>query len=797
MPDVRDGEACWLGGLIRLFVITGLLLLAPGVQPALLAQMQADPAGYATSLERLERTMELVARLQAGLDRTLFDLDALSHELAFEEPEGLQAWVSTNISFQPYRGVLRGAEGTLISGAGNSFDQALLLSRLVSGAGYDTRIVIGELGPEEAEQLLLSAAPAPDSGEWREAALALLTDLQDDQSADDSYLAAIVVTLKQLLEPVQVDEELYVRAGLAAEQLSSVLGESGIDVGGATGHAALLEAAAEYAWLEYRLGENSEWTPLPAALPDGVALPEAHTVLAEAVPAEYVHRLRIEAFAESRQGDDFRVAPVISRWEQPTADLNGRLVSYVNVPSALGELGSEASIGELLEASDFFIPYLDDRMAAGAQAFDLEGNLLDPVLAGSDFAGVFRNVQGGFLDAIGALSGLGFGSPDEDPEPALALTSFWLEYTLIGPGEVEQVHRRELFDLIGADERAAGGSALRGDSRAEAELSLLREDRLMAITGNYRPDWLLNEFFERFLNTRTFLEYALALQYGIQPEVELEQAIDSASPLEHLLTAQQFDAAAQRGGGSSWRSEPTLLVFGSGLSGTREDATVVNSIDIVSNARVSLSASGDFSGADSLLLGVWETFVESDIHVAQAGEAGLERYSAAELLAAPGEDLVVLEPGADARAFGFNGVAAVNASRDLAAGYHLVLPADGAAAEQPAWWRVDAATGETLGVTFDGRGQSLTEYSIKLYDNAFTLVFAVKGLTDCMDGYSSGSPAQACCLLKAHLNNVVGLGIGMHISNALASLVVTMASGLIPNVDPIGRVTGLDCKAFS
>src|SRR5690625_2641207 len=419
MPDVRKVEVSWLGGLIRLFVIIGLLLLAPGVQPALLAQVQADPDGYAAAAERLDRTMELVARLQATLDRTLFDLEALSHELAFEEPEGLQDWVNANIAFQPYRGVLRGAEGTLISGAGNSFDQALLLSQLVSGAGYDTRIVIGELGPEEAEQLLLSAAPAPDSGEWREAALALLTDLQDDQAADDSYRAAIAVTLQQLLEPVQVDEELYVRAGLAAEQLSSVLGESGVTVGGATGHAALLEAAAEYAWLEYRLGENSEWTPLPAALPDGVALPEAHTVLAESVPAEYVHRLRIEAFAESKQGDDFEVTPVISRWEQPTADLNGRLVSYVNVPSALGELGSEASIGELLAASEFFIPYLDDRMAAGAQAFDLEGNLLDPVLAGSDFAGVFRNVQGGFMDAIGVLSGLGFGPSDEDPEPAL------------------------------------------------------------------------------------------------------------------------------------------------------------------------------------------------------------------------------------------------------------------------------------------------------------------------------------------------------------------------------------------
>src|SRR5690606_14602704 len=135
--------------------------------------------------------------------------------------------------------------------------------------------------------------------------------------------------------------------------------------------------------------------------------------------------------------------------------------------------------------------------------------------------------------------------------------------TLVAPGETETVYERQLVDMIGADERAAGGMAFLGDSREEAELKLMREERLMAITGDYRAEWVLDEFFARFLNTRTFLEYLLALQYGVQTDIQLEAAIDSASPLEHLLTSQVFDAAARSQDSLSWRAEPTLLVFGS------------------------------------------------------------------------------------------------------------------------------------------------------------------------------------------------------------------------------------------
>ncbi len=791
---------------VKVFIVLGMLLLTPGMQPALLAQARADVSGFEAARARLNETLDLVEQLRAALDRRLFDLDALAFELAFEEPEGLRDWLSENIAYQPYRGVLRGAEGTLISGAGNSFDQALLLENLLRNAGYDTRIMVGELSEADARTLLATTAAAPDDGNWREAAAAVLNELDGLTGEHGLDYAAVASALRQLLAPVEVDAQLLGRAELAAGQLTAALAAHGVELGSPAALTELIEAAAEHAWVEYRLGEGADWTPLPASLPAGIGLPEAHTELLGEVPGEYVHRLRIEAFAESKEGDTLEVNPVMGRWEMPTAYLNGQIVSYANAPSALGELGAGAPIGDILDASDFFIPFVDDSIAAGAVAFDLEGSLLAPDAATDQAAGVFRNVRGGFMSALGALSGLGGGADSEDDGPPLALTRFWLEYTLIAPGETVTVHERQLMDMIGADERAAGGRAFLGDSREEAELKLMREERLMAITGDYRPEWVLDEFFARFLNTRTFLEYVLALQYGVPTDIQLESAIGSASPLEHLLTSQVFDAVARSQDSLSWRAEPTLLVFGSGLSGTRADPVAVSSIDIVSNARATLSGSGlELAAGDGMLLGVWETFVESDVQASQSAEAEVIRFSAAEAIAAAlaaGSDLTVLEPGADPREFGLSGEAAVNAGRDLESGYHLVLPADSGSADRSAWWRVQADTGETLGVTFDGRGQTMTEYAIKLYDDAFTLVFAVSGLNKCLDGFAGGSPAQACCLLKAHLNNVAGLGLGSVIGGSFAGVVGATASltvnigGAATGLDLVGGTTGLDCTAF-
>lgn len=126
--------------------------------------------------------------MAALLDPTEHDLDALGLELAFEEPEGIAAWVAENVAYEAYVGVLRGAEGTLVARAGNALDQALLLARLLTDAGYDARIALGALGDADALELVMGMfAPRAQPRATADAA-GLAESLRVDADAAETYL---------------------------------------------------------------------------------------------------------------------------------------------------------------------------------------------------------------------------------------------------------------------------------------------------------------------------------------------------------------------------------------------------------------------------------------------------------------------------------------------------------------------------------------------------------------------------------------------------------------------------------
>src|SRR5690606_34845639 len=85
-----------------------------------------------------------------------YDVDELSLALAFEDAEVIASWVADNLRYQVYAGLLRGPQGTLVAGAGNALDQAVLLASLLGDAGYDTRVVLGELTDDDARTLVMS-----------------------------------------------------------------------------------------------------------------------------------------------------------------------------------------------------------------------------------------------------------------------------------------------------------------------------------------------------------------------------------------------------------------------------------------------------------------------------------------------------------------------------------------------------------------------------------------------------------------------------------------------------------------
>lgn len=82
----------------------------------------------------------------------LYLFDELLDSLEFDPEQAFQ-FVRDKIRFEPYRGILRDAEGALGGGAGNAYDKSLLLQRLLEDMGVETRLVFGVLDEQLAENL--------------------------------------------------------------------------------------------------------------------------------------------------------------------------------------------------------------------------------------------------------------------------------------------------------------------------------------------------------------------------------------------------------------------------------------------------------------------------------------------------------------------------------------------------------------------------------------------------------------------------------------------------------------------
>ena len=166
------------------------------------------------------------------LDRSQFDLDELSFSLGFD-PDQIIDFVRDTIAFEQYPGELRGAQGTLMSRAGNALDEAVLLQTLLVDAGYDAKIAHGTLTPALATRLLRQmalprqAAPPPvkDMAQFQDSLLQMLALGGVDDSAQDALA-------KQLQDPPALEESVqYQQAVSQTNFLLDTLEANHIELG--------------------------------------------------------------------------------------------------------------------------------------------------------------------------------------------------------------------------------------------------------------------------------------------------------------------------------------------------------------------------------------------------------------------------------------------------------------------------------------------------------------------------------------------------------------------------------------
>jgi hypothetical protein len=729
-------------------LVVGVLaaaLIVGGAPGPVLAQEPVD--AYQESLDRLELFLDTLRETRDALDPSRYDLDALALELAFEDAETITREVHDRIRFEPYRGVLRGASGTLAGGAGNAADQAVLLATLLGDAGYQVEIRRVSLDDARAAQVLdqVRAAeapepPAPDVG-------AILPSFGPEEVASLAERAQDILD-DLAAEAGAVEARLVERAGFG-------------EVAGPD----LLGVARDYLWVAYRLSSDADWSdahPVFGTTPPTFEGLAAEETFEDAIPTELQHRVRLQAFVERKLGDELEVMPIMAPWERPTANLNGVPSTFAIMSDALEDVDDPSDAAALADATGFLFPTFGGRLADGAMGFDLDGNVAPPDAAASSMAGVFQAVGGAVSDAAGMLGGLG---GDEEPQAAQALTGAWLEVTVVAPGGSERVHRRTILDRIGAERRAAG--------EVDPDPSSSEADAIAALVGAHTVIVDGARFAEAYVVDRSVAAVEASADYlrdvveaiveGRRPPAVDPSAAAGEEVLAPLQLLQLFDAAPTPAGRVGYRPAPGVVILSQRGDGSHAQ------VDIVANPRWTLALGEDGPTIDrrtSLAAGVWETRVET-VPLAQRGTPRSPAFEAA----ASGSLRLLVDEGDLSGVTGLDAAARAAVGDDLARGYRVLLPDDASLAEA-GWWRIDPATGETLGRGGDGRGQAFVEYLTNFYTSlAITAGFTVYGVHSCTE--MEDATEAGCCIVQnvvlagAGVAAGVGLGIALGAGRAL------------------------------
>ena len=298
-----------------------------------------------------------------------------------------------SIGFDPYRGVLRGAEGTLVARAGSDADRALLLATLLGEMGFTTRFAFADLDEPTASTLVERSLASP---------------------AEPMAGAGA----GEVLDPGLLDAV----AGRARRDHALLLGALG-DLSSGLGTGPGRDVAADLAhhvWVQ--LGREGEWVDLDPTLPDaqeGQSLvPAAST--ANAIPDEERASVTVRVLAENLvDGAVEQSIPLDQRLDAATATSATLLLTFLPEGGGSGLLDIGASGGP---PSSYQPVLLVDGVATTGSPIQVLG-------ATDDFFGTGSDVR---------------------------LTRLAIELTSEAPGRDPMTRERVLLDRVPSEVRSSG-----------------------------------------------------------------------------------------------------------------------------------------------------------------------------------------------------------------------------------------------------------------------------------------------------------------------------------------------------
>ncbi len=593
------------------------------------------------------------------LPESEWSIAALAEALHYD-PQAAFAFVRDSIAFDPYAGVLRGAQGTLAARAGNSYDRALLLGALLDAMSVPYRFAFADLSDEDAAAVLARASQSP-TAPLGMAGIALTTTIDAaalDQRARRDY-ARLLTALDGAIDgtPSDVPEQA-------------------------------LEAVRHHAWIESAFG--SEWQDLDPTFEDAVAgstlAPAAST--ADSMPMAAMQNVDLRMIAESLSNGVLSEQVVLERRFDAATAASSTVYLYFQ-PDATG-LG--ATITDVLSGDVSWVPVLMvDSVTQTGSAFHVGGR-------GSDV----------------------FGTATDAPE----LASLRLEVETSGPGLPPTMGERILLDRVPDELRGAETIdvaqlwPLPEDDAGPFVMGQFHH--LMVSTGGVdRRDHALQrsasaDFIGR-LQEREDLWDAYALPDLLWPAAAADEALVVASETA-LVPALEADGVFRA---FVARPRATLTTLGrdSVDAGAMAFATDLM-IDDVALLPKGQAMPGE-AARRQLWYGTLETALETQFTIGHAALLDPTNRISSGASLADGGALTLLRPE-DASTVPVGSSPVLRSA--LEGGSLVVTSGDPAASK--AWWTIDPSTGETRSILDPGLGGIVPagdpSPTLRTFDSSYT-----------------------------------------------------------------------------
>ena len=740
----------------RLCRLTFTLLMAwiwaGGVKHAYAAD---PPPNTKANTERLERAFKALEATAKDTPRDTFDIGVVA-KAQDNDPAKLLAWVKDQTVWVPYRGALRGPIGTLMDRRGNSLDRATLTAELLRSAGKTTRLAHAELPEANVADVRksLTFLPTPAA-----AALptgrAVIDDIVTKYAKPfDLDVAAVKRSAEDMVtRSERLTEELVGRSVEQSAMLSKLVWPAA-NSAPAADDAALVAALRDHWWAQYKDGDN--WVDADPLL--ATPLKPAETIDwqpkngVSPLDAKNCQEVEIRVVVEQWLAGKLLEHVVLKHTLRPM-DVIGEYIELNHVPQGWPadlDLSKEENPGskvrEVALAQNDWMPALRVGKSTFAQGSFNDQGVVNPKPDIMEYKKTAK-VMG---QAAGKVGDLLDGGPVAEAKPAGMLTAEWIEYEIRIPGKKPQAIRRQLFDLVGPGARVPNAQVIEPvfdeAARSHRGLALIGQTEILPLACQLSPE------FVNDLTTHNTLAMRDLIMMTAANSPDADRVILQALPKVAPIPSRLYDLALIRSSANPQRDalyvdRPNILSLHTAF---RDDgkagALYCIGVDVVTNE---LAARPDIAPAKArearLMQGVIDTNAETLLMDKTARIANI-----ADRLANQGDpDAWMLVRKADDEAWKQLNTPPELRSRvdaDLAQGYAVLVQkvtTDEGEVER-GWWRIDPQTGQTLGMSERGWGQSMTEQAV-LFEIAFTACMAGAAFSGKLKG-GAGKAVALCAL---------------------------------------------------